>query len=355
MKWGLKVNRVREKLNRNKADLKLVEWITALEPMPQEELRIWLDSLPDMKEQVPLWLAQSITQDGQAPYAFTIRHRLPSDEVSSACKNRLRYLSKQRLILYHEQPTRLSEGRAQACWFLTREGRNVVARARDVLPTSLDWKRVGAYGTLHLAHRLAINDFRIAVHLACEQKGYRIRRWLDDNDLKRLLAKEKIELVRLVRDPQTGESQQVVEAHALKIPDGFFWLDMGERGEQHCFFELDNRTLTLNYANDNPKDYAQKIRTLSAFYRSGRYKEIFPEAGESMRLLTVTTGSQTRLANLRQTSEQVIGRQNRAVDRYWFARMDDIPTWQELFSDAVFQPIWLRAGSDRRWSLDDER
>ena len=198
-----------------------------------------------------------------------------------------------------EQATRLSEGRAQACWFLTREGRNVLANGRGVKAVTLDWKRPGAYGTLHLAHRLAINDFRIAMELACRQKGYRIRRWLDDNQLRRMLGKEKVTLTTHERNPQTGRQKETETMQALKLPDGFFWLDMGGGGERHCFFELDNQTLTLNYSNGPPKDFAQKIRTLSAFYRSGRYRELFPEAGESMWLLTVTTGSQKRLANLR--------------------------------------------------------
>ena len=163
-----------------------------------------------------------------------------------------------------------------------------------------------------------------------------------------MLDKEKVTLIRLVRDPKTGEQQQIDEEHTLKIPDGFFWLDMGDGRERHCFFELDNQTLTLNYSNGPPKDFAQKIRTLSAFYRSGRYRERFPEAGESMWLLTVTTGSQERLANLRQTTERVIGRRNRALDRYWFACMDDLPTWQDSFTEATFQPVWWRAGDEKR-------
>ncbi len=97
----------------------------------------------------------------------------------------------------------------------------------------------------------------------------------------------------------------------MKIPDGYFWLDMGEGGQRHCFVELDNQTLTLNYSDANPKDFAQKIRTMSAFYRSGRYKETFPDANGSMWYLTVTTGSERRMQHLRQTAEKVIGRTTR--------------------------------------------
>ena len=45
LKWGQRVNRVRGKDKRSKADQKLVEWIAGLEPLVQEELRVWLDQL----------------------------------------------------------------------------------------------------------------------------------------------------------------------------------------------------------------------------------------------------------------------------------------------------------------------
>ena len=128
---------------------------------------------------------------------------------------------------------------------------------------------------------------------------------------------------------------------------------MGKDGQRHCFVELDNQTLTLNYSDANPKDYAQKIRTMSAFYRSGRYKETFPEANGSMWYLTVTTGSERRMQHLRQTAEKVIGLHNKAVDRYWFTTMNRIPTWQDYFAAAVFTPIWQRAGQERLWALDE--
>ena len=98
-----------------------------------------------------------------------------------------------------------------------------------------------------------------------------------------------------------------------------FWLDLGEAGQRHCFIEFDNQTLTLSSSGDLVKDYAAKIRTLSAFYRSGRYAEVFPDAGDSMWLLTITSGGERRRQNLMQTTQRVIGRGNRALDRYWFA------------------------------------
>ena len=75
-----------------------------------------------------------------------------------------------------------------AVWFLTRMGRNLLAQVRGVRPNQLDWKPVGSYGHYHLTHRLCINRFRLSVELACQQKGYELLRWIDDNQLKRLLG-----------------------------------------------------------------------------------------------------------------------------------------------------------------------
>lgn len=351
LRWGQKLNCLRQSQRVRKGDQKLVAWLHGLDARVAQELWQWLDSLTTVAQEMRL--TQVIEQNGQPPIAFRQRPRFPSDSVSSACKTRLKYLVDAGFLEPYEQALRLSEGRAQISYFLTRKGFNLVAEAKRVKPKELDFKSAGAYGTLHLTHRLLINNFRLALQLQCERKKYDIRRWLDDNQLRRMLAKEKITLTRLLHNPQTGERRAVEEQHSLKISDGYFWLDMGAAGERHCFLEIDNQTLTLE-SGANTKDFASKIRMLAAFYK-GRYKEIFPEAGESMWLLTVTTGSEERLKHLKATAEGVIGKQNRAVDRYWFTTAERIPTWEDYFSTAVFSPIWLRGGTDsnRLWSLDE--
>ena len=82
---------MREKAKYSKTDLKLVEWISRLKPLFQEELRNWLDYMAGMEAE--LWLTVAIEEDRQPPHPFTVRHRLPSEAVSSACKQRLRYLA----------------------------------------------------------------------------------------------------------------------------------------------------------------------------------------------------------------------------------------------------------------------
>ena len=349
-KWLQALNRLRQFQRLSNAQQKQITWLEGLRPNARAELVTWLDQ--QLSRNPDTWLTIAIEQKRRLPEAFRQRPQFPSDFVSSACKTRLRYLAQTGLLQPHEQAIRLSEGRAQTCYFLTRKGFNLVAQAKGVDPKTLDFKAAGAYGSLHLSHRLAINHFRIAMQLHVAHKGYRIVEWEDDNALRRRLQKEKVTLLRLVRDPKTGDQEEKAEEHRLKIPDSYFVLDMGEAGVRHCFLELDNQTLTLDYTNANAKDYASKIRILAAFYK-GRYKELFPAAGDSMWFLTVTTGTETRLQHLKATAEGVFGRQNRAADRYWFTTMDQIPLWEEYFGTALFAPIWLRGGDNRYWALDE--
>lgn len=348
--WGQQINRLRQSQRVRKADQKLVAWLHGLEASLADELVQWLDSLAAIAPDV--WLAHTIAQQQPPPKAFGLRLRFPSDFVSSACKKRLQYLVQVGLLEPQEQPVKLSEGRAQTTYFLTRKGVALVAEAKGVKPKDMDFKAANAYGPLHLAHRVLINDFRLALTLQSERKGFRIPQWLDDNDLRRLLAKEEVTLTRLVHNPHTGEKQERQEHHALRVPDGYCVLDMGEAGKRHCFFEVDNNSMTVDSRN-SAKGFAAKIRILSAFYRSGRYKDLFPEAGDSFWLLTITTGSEARLRHLQSVAEGVIGKQNRAVDRYWFTTIDHIPTWEDYYSTAIFSPIWRRGGSERLWALDE--
>ena len=349
LKWLQKIERVLTREWLNKADQRRREWLNTLKQAQPEAFAELMQAIDSMNARSPGGrLIHTVRENVPPPNAFALRSQQPSDFISSACTQRLRMLQKAGAIAAYEQPTRLSEGRGQTCWFLSKKGRNLIAQMRGVSAGEVEWKRPGSYGQLHLAHRLAINDFRIAMHLACVRKGYTIKRWIDDNALKRLLGPEKVVLRRLV------DGEEVEESCALKIPDGFFWVEMGKAGERHCWFELDNATLTIDYAEPNPKDYAQKIRTMSALYTSGRYRELFPEAGDSMWYLTVTTGSDTRVHNLKTTAERVIGSHSRGLDRYWFATSQQIPLWEDYFALAVFEPIWWRAGQQRLWALDEE-
>lgn len=352
LKWGLHLNRVRR--TQRKTDEGLRAWLREQRehnPAAFAELERFMDEVAAVPPAT--WLAQAVARHLSPPALFATRPRHPSEFVSSACKHRLRLLADLGLLEAYEQATRLSEGRAQTCWFLSREGRNLLAQMWRVRAKELDWRAAGAYGLLHLNHRLLLNDVRISLTLACRQTGHRLVEWIDDNQLRRRLAQAKVTLRRRVRDAATGETVDKEETHTLRLPDGYFVLELATGEVRHCFLELDNQTLTLNYSQESVKDFAHKIRTLSAFYRGGGYKASFPEAGESMWYLTVTSGGDRRVANLKATAERVLGAHNRAADRYWFTSLADLPAWEDYYAEGAFAPVWLRGGQERRWRLDE--
>lgn len=355
LKWALKIAKLRATYERSKVDQKLIDWLAEIHKGDNDA---FVELITQIDEAEPIsptqYLCLIVEQNRSLPKAYTLRPRVASEFESSACKQRLRKLLDFGFIEPEQQATKLSNGRAQTCWFLSRQGRNLVAEVQKVTPKELDWKPTGAYGLLHLSHRLLVNDFRIAVEIACQQLGYELRRWIDDNQLKRMLGTEKVTLQRVTHPGEGNPPRTISESHSLKIPDGFFWLDFGNGKQRHCWFELDNQTLTIDHATTNQKSFVHKIRTMSAFYRTGRYKELFPEAGNSMWYLIVTSGSTTRLNNLKSATENLFDPRSKALDRYWFTTMSSIQTWQNFYRQSVFEPIWQRAGQDRLWRLDEE-
>ncbi len=171
-KWLNRISRMHTDGVR-KADLKFAEYLEQVKQTDPAGFH-QIEALCSQAAAIPssAWLKQSLSGRQRLPEAFMNRPQLPSEFVSSACKSRLKALANFGVIEPVEQPTRLSEGRAQSCWFLTRRGRKLLADLRRVRPTELDWKPAGAYGTLHLGHRLLINEVRIAVQLACLHRGY---------------------------------------------------------------------------------------------------------------------------------------------------------------------------------------
>ena len=88
LKWGLRINRMREKAEYNKADLKLVEWISKLEPLLQEELRpdgVEGERLGGEREGVRPEAAPALGPDGGQPVApHPGEHEMPVAERGEA-------------------------------------------------------------------------------------------------------------------------------------------------------------------------------------------------------------------------------------------------------------------------------
>ena len=318
-------------------------------PADFDELQGLIAGLPVSQSRQDLggWLAQTIIQGPTLPALFTQRPRFPGDFISSACVGRLRLLRQAGYLEGEEQALKPSEGKRPLCWYLSKQGRDEVAKYRQIPVREVHWRPLGSY-TATLTHRLALNDIRLSLALAARRKGVDLKRWLDDDDLRRIHSRQS-EKVSLPVDPQDPDSRQ--ESYSVVL-DGFFWLDNGKNW--HTWLEVDLSTKTLQASSRTTDDWVRRIRVLSAYYKHGQYHRRYPEAGNSMRLCTVTT-SPGRMQRLKALTEQVVGQADQSdrerengLRRYWFTTFDQLaPTWERYFEETILTtPIWQVAGRE---------
>lgn len=352
--------------------LEFAKWLLTMRRLQPEQLTTlgpgfdllvdpqWFAKLPTAEQQQwPIapqtWLLRLLDYEQPLPEAFRMRRRLPSEFISTGCKQGLRRLFDGGYIEPEEQPTRLQQGRKPLLWYLTKQGRDALATISNVSASSISWKAAGSYSPWGLPHRLENNDLRISTVLAANRHGWKIRRWLDDDELRTVHSKktERITWQR-PKDPH-DPTGAVVEEEGAVVADHYFWLDTGKNW--HNFYEYDRGTKTVQYQEpeQNDQDFERKIYAFSAYYKSGLYAQRYPEAGKSMRVLVVTS-SNARLQRLKAITEQVVQHlshndkeRESGLMRYWFTTADKIrPTWHDYFSQYTLLDgeIWLRAGQD---------
>jgi len=280
------------------------------------------------------WLLKALDQGLQVPPFVTARPVVPSDMVSSACVKRLRLLYDTGWLEQDETPTKLRHGRGQTLWYITKKARAYLAKLRGVSVKEVLWKTPGGKSHLHTAHRLAINDFRIAVTIAAERLGFVIKKWLDEDDLRSPHSKQTL---HLLSDPDDPDSKTV---QRRLVPDSFFWVQTDK--QWFHFLEIDRATETLQYS-DPSRDmqfFSLKVRKYGAYFKHW-YAQTYPDAEGRGRILVVTT-SHTRLVNMAEVCKKVAGQ---AAGRYWLTTFGAIkPQPAEPFSETVFTgKIWHRA------------
>lgn len=298
-----------------------------------------------------LCLHELLQCDLPLPFPFVNRTQMPSDFISSACKQRLRYLFDAGYLDAEEQPTRLREGRKPTLWALSKKGAQHLAQLRGLSLRDIGWRSIRSYAPALQQHRLDNNDIRISFVLAAERHGWQIRRWVDDDELRRFHSQPS-ERVTWQRPKYNGQpAGEWVEEEGAMVADHYVWLDTGKNW--HNFIECDRGTKTGQYAETDRNDFARKIRAFSAYYKSGRFAITYPEAGKSMRVLVITT-SEARLQNLKSITENVVAQMSQnereiesGLIRYWFTTFEHLrPTWYDWFSESTIldAPVWLRAG-----------
>lgn len=210
-------------------------------------------------------------------------------------------------------------GLRQAMYLLDQRGADLIASRSGLDRDEIAWgPDHNLVGDLFLEHTLAVNQVRIAIQLAVEQRGWRVERWLDEGQLQSRGMKDTVEVSW--RDDR-GVSRRRRQA---VVADGYFLLDLGQRA--HFFLELDQGTVSN-------RRWAGKVRAYQAYWESGGYQARYRTT--SLRILTVTTGEE-RLGNLKGTTEGAGGGQT-----FWFTTMERV-TPEAVLTGA----IWQMAGAE---------
>jgi DNA-binding MarR family transcriptional regulator len=199
-------------------------------------------------------------------------------------------------------------GSSRVLYTLDRQGRAYLRQAGVHKVGSIP----AASSLLFLQHTLALNDFQILLGQACQQAGWRLSSWRSENEIKQ--GYDRISL--------PGKAQPV----AL-VPDGYFTIEVPDRGRSCFFLELDRGTMSQ-------RRFQEKVAAYVAYYRSGGYRQRYGANG--FRVLTVVAGvGQQRVSNLAASSSRITG----IGRRFWFARLAALTP-----ANVLHEPVWQIAG-----------
>lgn len=208
-------------------------------------------------------------------------------------------------------------GRSPTLYVLDRRGAELLRAEAGY--TNLAWYPTSkALSPDFLAHTLAINDFRVAITVACREPGYDLATWLGENELK-------ADYDRVTVRAPSGRSRTV-----SVIPDSYFTITT-PRGTAPFFLELDRGTMELSR-------FKTKVEAYLTYRQNGGYERRF--GYKSLRVLTVTPGPR-RLENLIQAASAAGG-----SHPFWFALATDLTPETVLTA-----PVWRVLGRDEQSAL----
>lgn len=241
------------------------------------------------------------------------------EKKKTRCPARLRKMFDNRLLGRVKWPFSIIT--LPIVYYLEPEGADILAyklgveRSQIKTLTKTEKRPVISRSFLFLAHTLAINDFRIDVTLACQQKGFELVEWLNE--------------YQLGRDYAEIEYQRIVKRQAVQ-PDGYFVVKPGER-EAHFFLEMDMETTPS-------KRWASKVLALYEYRYRGKYTEKF--GTKSLRVLCVAP-SESRKDLLVGWTKEVIPARWQPL--FWYTTQDQVKV-----ASVLTGPIWEAVGQEHR-------
>ena len=216
-------------------------------------------------------------------------------------------------------PVEYGQGTGQALYLLAKKGGGALAQHLAAAPERQHdhsaWRTVRSP---FLEHTLRVNDVCIAFARAVQESGYRIERWLREDELR--AAREYAYLTSASGTPRK----------VAIIPDASLVLNLGDR-RAHVLLEVDRATETSGR-------WAQRVCAYLAYIASGQYRRCFGTS--SLRILVITT-SPERLANLKRATEQAGGQ-----SLFWFTAVS-----QTSPGSILAEPIWQVAGRKGMYPL----
>jgi DNA-binding MarR family transcriptional regulator len=216
----------------------------------------------------------------------------------------------------------VSAGRSPTFYVLDRKGVEVLRSEHGLV--GVKWYNTSKdLAPDFLAHRCAINDFRILVTLAAQAQGYPLLQWINESELRSSQAYDYV----------TIRSTSGRPIKVSLIPDSYFVLQT-PNGKAHFFLELDRKQEELEV-------FRRKVQAYSTYLQTGGYERRYQSKG--VRILTVVQAEgkrqdsgKVRLANLKTLTEKEGGRR-----RFWFTRLHD------LTPDTILTaPVWQVAGDE---------
>jgi len=237
------------------------------------------------------------------------RLHFPNASVS-ACNMRMKKLEEHQFLDRLVKP--VAAGSAQAAYALDKRGADVVAATLEIDRHQVRWNRANnRVEFFFLEHTLGVSEFRVCLDVALAARR------------EELLFYQRGDRSHLRRISVTG----VRKKYFVVAPDAFFGIQTG-RGKCIFFLEVDLGTETLSR-------FAEKVTAYKRYWKSRQYTEEY--GFNNFRVLTVCE-SERRLANLRQATGKVGGRQmflfttfsamqqNSPLGSVWLSPFIDLPT-----------------------------
>lgn len=221
------------------------------------------------------------------------------------------------------------KGNGEAIYCLDKKGADILAAELGIDRGRIFWRGRGkAFSQGSLEHALRVNDFRVAVNIACERTGAAelSGEWIDEQLLRDLKQRVKI--------PYPSDPDRHFDCPI--VADGFFGLEFGNGSRQFFMLEIDLGT-------ESNARFALKVKAYKEYLESGKFREVFE--GKIFKVLVVTTSAR-RAENLMKAARK-------AGDRttFWFTDFTQYKRDGELLPEQLMAGIWRVPGD---WFLLEE-